>query len=168
MYVVHVGWDSSVADVLKNLEPITHYPATSMLVVKEGVILSTKERAAMCNPVSYLLVGDKLHAADACVEPAIAWSDMWSVTNTADTTPRGGANNTRATQQPRSVMLLWAEDKVKREIQGLNILTVRMLLKAEQRTVSAILHSRSSTQTGRSLSLHTEGLVLTLSRDLRK
>ena len=146
MYVVHVSWESSVADVLKNLEAITTYPATSMLVVKEGVILSTREHAAMCNPVSYLLVGDKLDSADVCAEHAIDWEEMWSVTNTEDTTPRGGAN-ARTTQQPRSVILLWAEDKIKREIPGLNILTIRMLLKAEQRTVSAILHSRSIAQT---------------------
>ena len=44
-------------------------------------------------------------------------------------------------------MLVWAEDKIRREIDGLNVLTVRMLLRAEQRTVSAVLHSRSATQT---------------------
>ena len=62
-------------------------------------------------------------------------------------TCRGGARNERAGQQPRAVMLVWAEDKIKRELEGVNLLTVRMLLKAEQRTVSAILHKRTSAQT---------------------
>ena len=44
-------------------------------------------------------------------------------------------------------MLMWAEDKISREVPGLNMLTVRMLLRAEQRTVSAVLHARSATQT---------------------
>ena len=44
-------------------------------------------------------------------------------------------------------MLIWAEDKVRREIDGLKQLTVRMILRAEQRTVAAVLHSRSATQT---------------------
>ena len=60
---------------------------------------------------------------------------------------RGGVRADRNVQQPRAVMLLWAEDKIKREVEGVNILTVRMLLKAEQRTVSAILHAKSPAQT---------------------
>ena len=101
-------------------------------------------RCATHYPTCWL--GTSLDAADVCVDHAIDWEEMWSVTNTADTTPRGGAN-TRPTQQPCSVMLLWVEDKIKREIPGMNLLTIRMLLKAEQRTVSAILHSRSAAQT---------------------
>ena len=60
---------------------------------------------------------------------------------------RGGARTARVSQHPRSAMTVWAEDKVSREVPGLNMLTVRMLLRAEQRTVSAVLHARSEAQT---------------------
>ena len=175
MYVVHVPCTATVADVLNNLEAITKYAASSMAIVKEGSMIATYEHAFVCNPMSFLLVGDKLHCVDVCTAQAADWSDLWSVSHTTDQiTPRGGVRRLacegmieetyevlfltsrvcrggvradRNVQQPRAVMLLWAEDKIKREVDGVNILTVRMLLKAEQRTVSAILHAKSPAQT---------------------
>ena len=192
MYVVHVAPTATVADVLRNLEAITQYRAESMLLVKEGCVIATYENAAVCNPMSFLLLGDKLHCVDLCAAQAVDWSDLWSVSHTTEqgVTPRGGhregtldyeamqlymnyaekgtlesvatwlkspmsllrfarggARPDRTGQQPRAVMIVWAEDKIRREIEGVNPLTVRMLLKAEQRTVSAILHTRSATQT---------------------
>ena len=41
----------------------------------------------------------------------------------------------------------WAEGKIRREVPGLNPLTVSMLLKAEQRTTSSVLRSRSAART---------------------
>ena len=146
-FVAHVKPTATISDVLRNLVPITGYTATSILLVKEGVVLATFENAAVCNPISYILLGDKLDWVDACSAMAADWSDLWSVSQTTDPTPRGGVRNQRATPQPMSAMLIWAEDKVRREVTGLNPLTVRMLLKAEQRTVSAVLHSRSVAQT---------------------
>ena len=147
LYVVHMHSDAVVGDVLRNLEPITGYVASSMLLVKEGVVLSTKEHAAVCNPMSFILVGDQLQAVDVCAAQAADWCDLWSLSCSTETTSRGGARTARTAQQPRAVMLLWAEDKKRREIDGLNVLTVRMLLRAEQRTVAAVLHSRSAAQT---------------------
>ena len=180
IYVVHVHARATVADVLRNLEMTTSYSASSMLLVKEGYVLSTKEHAAVCNPISYLLLGDRLNEADICVQQAVEWSDLWSLSHSSSTPTsalptssamtscqvqieaqhkdearheedllhqRGGVRTTHGAQQPRAVMIAWAEDKIRREIQGVNLLTARMLLKAEQRTVSAILHTRSAAQT---------------------
>ena len=96
--------------------------------------------------MSYLLVGDRLNAVDLCATQAADWSFLWNLSLSSDTTPRGGVRQPRSSQQPRAAMLLWAEDKISREMQGLNTLTVRMLLRAEQRMVSAI-YSRSPNQT---------------------
>ena len=61
-----------------------------MLLVKEGVLLSSREHAVVCNPLSYLLVGDQLQAEDECVSQAADWCDLWSVSATTKATPRGG------------------------------------------------------------------------------
>ena len=70
LYVVHLKADATVADVIWNLQPITGYESSSMLLVQEGVVLSRREHAAVCNPLTYLLVGDQLQAADECVAQA--------------------------------------------------------------------------------------------------
>ena len=43
-------------------------------------------------------------------------------------------------------MIGWAQDRVARELPQLNQRTVRMLLRAEARTVSAVLHCKSTIQ----------------------
>ena len=104
MYVVHVTTDASISDVLKNLEPITQYPSSSMLLVKEGVVISTREHVAVCNPMSYLLVGDHLHAVEICAAQAADWCDLWSLSSTTEGTSRGGGKTARTAPQPRAAI----------------------------------------------------------------
>ena len=118
-----------------------------MLFVKDGKILSTYVLAAATLPAAHLLVGDRLDCVDRCLTHDEPSTVAWSLSDSeGGEMPRGGARPERP-PQPRAAMLVWAEDKVQREVPGLNVLTVRMLLKAEQRTVSAVLHSRSPSQT---------------------
>ena len=61
---------------------------------------------------------------------------------------RGGARKpVRSSQEQRSVMLTWAIDKAKRELPQISVPTITMMMKAEMRTVSSVLHSRSAMQT---------------------
>ena len=61
---------------------------------------------------------------------------------------RGGARKpVRSSQEQRSVMLTWAIDKAKRELPQISVPTITMMMKAEMRTVSSALHSRSAMQT---------------------
>ena len=39
IYVVHVDMNATITDVLKNLEPVTGYPSSSMLIIKEGCVI---------------------------------------------------------------------------------------------------------------------------------
>ena len=107
-------------------------------------------KATLLLPIAFRLLGNKLDAVDACVPDDSSSELSWALTTSATSptvTPRGGAKTTRNAQQPRAVMLVWAEDKISREVPGLKMLTIRMLLKAEQRTFTAVLHSRSPVQT---------------------
>ena len=65
----------------------------------------------------------------------------------ASTLPRGGAKR-RAPDltDPRSVMIVWAQDKAERETDFVPA-TIAMLLKAEFRTVKAVLSCKSQRQT---------------------
>ena len=148
-YTVHAGVRSTVEDLLHMLEHTTPYRRENMMLVKGGKVLASYMNITCALPVSYLVCGHRMDAVDVCVpnSPAPSNSLSLSLSTSIASSPRGGARTARTAQQPRSAMLLWAEDKITREVQGLNMLTVRMLLRAEQRTVSAVLHSRSAIQT---------------------
>ena len=60
---------------------------------------------------------------------------------------RGGTRKPGNSHEQRSVMLTWAIDKAKRELPHVSIPTITMMMKAEMKTVSSILHSRSANQT---------------------
>ena len=150
LYCVEVCGHATVRDLLYMLQQATGQPANAMLIVQEGRVLPTYARATSALPISFLVFGHRMDSMDVCVphdlESQVSWT-LSSSTASLDPTSRGGARAAATVQQPRSVMIMWAEDKVSREVPGLNTLTVRMLLRAEQRTVSAVLHARSATQT---------------------
>ena len=148
LYCVDFCEKATIASILEMLEKPTEQPASSMMIIKDGRILPTHVLATRALPVAYLVMGHRLDSVDACVPDDLMSEVSWSLSLSSHaTSPRGGARTNRIAQQPRAVMLVWAEDKITREVPGLNMLTVRMLLKAEQRTVTAVLHSRSPTQT---------------------
>ena len=61
--------------------------------------------------------------------------------------PRGAGRRNRLNRaDPRTLMLGWAKDKVLEKVPELNPATVHFLLRAENRTVGAILNARSPTQ----------------------
>ena len=149
IYVVDICEKATIGDMLTILEKTTPYLKSSMMVVKEGRILPTHANAMTALPVSFLLEGSLLDAADICVPEDFSSEISWLTPTLASPSQssRGGARTARVSQHPRSAMIVWAEDKISREVPGLNMLTVRMLLRAEQRTVSAVLHARSEAQT---------------------
>ena len=48
--------------------------------------------------------------------------------------------------QPKQAMQYWAKDRALRECPDFNPMTIAMLLKAENRTVSALLHAKDGKQ----------------------
>ena len=61
--------------------------------------------------------------------------------------PRGAGRRNRLNRaDPRTMMLSWAKDKVLEKMPELNPATVHFLLRAENRTVGAILNAKSSIQ----------------------
>ena len=142
IYVVDICEKATVGDMLTILEKTTHYQKKSLMVVKEGRVVPTYAKAMTALPVSFLLEGSQLDAADVCVPEDLSSEISWLTPTLASPSQssRGGARTARGSQHPGSAMIVWAEA---RDVPGLNMLTVRMLLRAEQRTVSAVLHARS-------------------------
>ena len=145
--------DACIGDVLLVLQNATGYMTNHMVLLADGKALPPSASVHLLRGQVFLLLGDHLNAVDGCVPSAASWlrreDDEPSLTidlANADMN-RGGARAERPIQQPRAVMIAWAEDKVRRELPTLNPLTVTMLLKAEQRTMSAVLHTRSAAQT---------------------
>ena len=67
IYVVDICEKAPVGDMLTVLERPTHYQKKSLMVVKEGRVLPTYAKAMTALPVSSLLEGSQLDAADVCV-----------------------------------------------------------------------------------------------------
>ena len=130
-----------IIDMLTMLEKTTPYLKTSMAVVKEGRILPTYAKATLAFP------------KDAMSE--ISW--LTPTLASPSQSSRGGARTARVSQQPRSAMLVWAKDKVSREVPGLNMLIVRMLLRAEQRLLCSIREVQTKQE--KSSMLHTAELA---------
>ena len=148
-YLVDICEKMTVEDMLTVLERTKGMHKKSLMVVKDGRVIPTYAKAMVALPASFLLFGEHLDAVDVCVPEDLS-SEVSSITPTLASpsqSSRGGARTARVSQHPRSAMIVWAEDKISREVPGLNMLTVRMLLRAEQRTVSAVLHARSEAQT---------------------
>ena len=61
--------------------------------------------------------------------------------------PRGGARTARMNPtDPRTAMMMWAMQKIIKEVLHMNTATANMLLRAETRTVTMVLNSRSKVQ----------------------
>ena len=148
-YLVDICEKMTVGDMLTVLERTKGIHKRSLMVVKDGRVIPTYAKAMITLPASFLLHGSRLDAVDVCVPDDLSSEISWITPTLASPSQssRGGARTARVSQHPRSAMIVWAEDKISREVPGLNMLTVRMLLRAEQRTVSAVLHARSEAQT---------------------
>ena len=145
-YKVVMGAHATVKDILGIMESHLKYKKECMMIVRADVPLPTTAFAYECLPWSYVLCGDRMDAFDMCDTrgPRVTVSEEVHVRTEW---LRGGVRGQSRPHEPRAVMITWAQDKVRREVPGLNPLTVTMLLKAEQRTISAVLHAKSPNQT---------------------
>ena len=149
IHSVDVCEKATIGDMLTMLEKTTTYTKQRVMAVKAGRIQPSYMKVTSGLSVAFLLFGHRLNATDVCsmgIESEVSWA-VKSTSPSPTLTPRGVARTARNLQQPRSAMLVWAEDRIAREVQGLNMLTVRMLLRAEQRAATAVWHARGPAQT---------------------
>ena len=158
IYKLTLPTNATVSDALLAMENTTRFNKARMMLVAGGRVLPTYISEKNIVDHTYLLVGNRLDAIDHCL-PVVVEEGLSSYTysETHPGTDRDGARMGRRPQEPRSVMIMWAADKIRRELALLNPLMVSMLLKAERRTISAALHTRSAAQTREVIS-HDYGL----------
>ena len=131
IYKVTLDATATVSDVLLAMENTTRFNRESMLLLVGDMVVPTYLPVSRIDDYVYLLVGQSLGSLLTCACLPSQGRLIGLLIGESGVMVRGGARAERRTQELQAVMIVWAEDKVRREVPGLNPLTVTMLLQAE-------------------------------------